>query len=187
MSETKFVTTGKPKKGGAIFVAPLGTPLPTSTSEKLNAAFLDLGYMSDAGVVNDNSATSNDVKAWGGKIVLSTQTEKKDTYKYTMIEALNINVLKAVYGDENVSENGESSGREIIVKANDDEQEEHCWVIDQIMKNGSAKRIVIPNGKITSVGEVTYNDTTPVGYETTVTCFPDSYGQTHYEYITIAG
>ena len=97
MSDAMKVTTGKPKKGGAIFRAPLGTTLPKTAKEDLDKAFMSLGYCSDSGVVNSNSPTNSSVKAWGGDIVLDTQTEKSDTFKFTLIEALNENVLKQAY------------------------------------------------------------------------------------------
>ena len=54
------------------------------------------------------------------------------------------------------------------------------------MREGALKRIAIPNGKISEVGEVTYNDSDPVGYETTIKALPGSDGDTHKEYIVRA-
>lgn len=180
MSDAMKVTTGKPKKGGAIFRAPLGTTLPKTAKEDLDKAFMSLGYCSDSGVVNSNSPTNSSVKAWGGDIVLDTQTEKSDTFKFTLIEALNENVLKTVYGDDNVTGDLTTG---IAIKANAEEQNEYAWVIDMILKGGALKRVVLPNAKITAVGDITYADTSAVGYETTVSAVPDTSGNTHYEYI----
>lgn len=44
MANASNVTTGKPKKGGAIFRAPAGTTLPTDATTALNAKFVCLGY-----------------------------------------------------------------------------------------------------------------------------------------------
>lgn len=178
--DTNNVTAAKPNIKGSIYKAPLGTVLPTAADEELDEAFTKLGYISDAGLVNSNSPESSDIKAWGGDIVLSTQTQKKDTFKFNLIEALNVDVLKTVYGDDNVSGTLEAG---ITIKVNSDETEEHVFLVDMIMKGGILKRIVIPDAKVTSVSDITYSDSASVGYETTITAYPDTSGQTHYEYI----
>ena len=90
MSNTNNVSAGKPKLGGAVHRAPLGTALPTDAKTALTENFKALGYMSEEGLTNANSPTDQSVKAWGGDTVLSTQTEKPDTFQFTMIEALNV-------------------------------------------------------------------------------------------------
>lgn len=183
MADVTNVTVGKPGKlNGQIYRAPVGTPLPKTADEALNEAFEALGYVSDAGVVNSNTASTSQIKAWGGDIVLDAQTEKPDTFKFTLIEALNPKTLRAVYGNNNVE--GEIATG-ITIHANSQEQRECAWVIDMITRNDSIKRIVIGLGKVTNVGDVTYADESLVGYETTVSCYANEAqgGDTHQEFI----
>lgn len=180
MADTKNVTTAKPKIGGALYSAKLGTALPTDALTALDPAYQSLGYISDDGLVNTNSGKSDTIKAWGGDVVASTQSEKEDTFQYTLIEATNLAVLKEVYGDANVTGDLETG---ITIKANSIELEEHVLVADMILKGGILKRIVIPNGKVSEMGDISYGDEDAVGYETTLTAIPDDKSNTHYEYI----
>lgn len=182
MSNTvAYVTAGKPVISGAVFRAPLSDTLviPTSATTELPSDFKAMGYVSDDGVTNSNSPSVEDIQAWGTEIVLSTQKEKPDTWKLTLIEALNVEVLKAVYGDANVT-GALATG--VVVSATADEPEEACWVIDMRMRGNVWKRVVIPRGKVTEIGDITYKDDEVVGYELTITAMPGT-GGTHKEYI----
>lgn len=180
MPDVRYVTAGRPKTGGAVFRAPAGTAAPTGATTALGEAFVDQGYVSDAGVVNNNSPSSESVKAWGGDPVLDLQTEKPDTWALTLISVKDVAVLKTVYGEANVTGTLETG---ITVTANATELPSSVWVIDQVLRGGTLKRTVLPDAKITEIGEITYSDSAAVGYPLTLSAYPDASGNTHYEYI----
>ena len=174
------VTAGKPKITGAIFRAPTGTTLPTDAKTELDAAFKCLGYVSEDGVTNSNSPESEQTKAWGGDVVLSTQTEKPDTFQFKLIEAKNVDVLKMIYGDSHVAGTLDTG---ITVDVTAEDPGPAAYVIDMILKDGDLKRMVIPSASISEMDDIVYNDSEPVGYDVTLVATADDTGSTHHEYI----
>ena len=184
MTNVNNVSVGKPKVGGAAFVAPAGTAAPTSAVSELSGAYDDLGYISNDGVKNNGSRTVNKIKAWGGDIVKNVQTEKTDSFTITFIESLNSSVMKLVYGKNNVS--GDlASGLTVLV--NSTELDEWVIVIDMILSFNVVKRLVLPKAKVDSVSEITYEDENVIGYQCEITALPDGAGNTHYEYFKTTG
>ena len=168
---TAYVSAAKPGVGGAIWMAPLGTALPTSASAPLSEAFQSLGYLSEDGLKHNVNMTSQQTKAWGGDVVLSSQTDKNHTYTFSALEALNSVVMKAVYGSSNVSG---SLAAGLTTKLNSDEVTESVWVFDEILRNGVLKRTVIARGKITTIAEITDSDSNPIAYNITLQAMPDT-------------
>lgn len=175
------VQIGKPRVAGGVWMGAEGATLPTNAKSAIDgSAFSCIGYCSEDGVTNSSSITTADIKAWGGDIVASPLTEKKDTFKWKMIESGNLSVLKLVHGDANVS-GIVASG--ITVQVNATDKVPHAFIIDMQVSTDILKRITIPRGKVTEIGDVVYKDGDAVGYEVTITAFPDTNGNTHYEYI----
>ena len=182
MSNAANVTTGKRRVDGGIYFAPAGTTLPTDATTALAAAFKNLGYVSEDGVTNSMSKETSEIKEWGGAVVDNVQTGYTDTFSLTFIESMNVDTLKAIYGDSNVTE---ASGA-ITVTVNASEAPAGVYVIDMIMKGNKLKRIVIPNGKVSELGDIVYKADEAVGYDVTIAASLDANGNTHYEYISAA-
>lgn len=178
------VTAGKPKITGAIFRAPVGSTLPNDAKTELDTAFKCLGYVSEDGVTNGNSPESEQTKAWGGDVVLNTQTEKPDTFQFKLIEAKNVDVLKMIYGDSHVTGDLDT-GIKVDVTAEDPGPS--AYVIEMTMKDGDFKRIVIPSASISEMDDIVYNDSEPVGYDVTLVATADDTGSTHHEYMLKKG
>lgn len=184
MPDVKNVTAAKPAAAGAVYRAPLGSKIPATAAEALDEAYKQLGYVSEDGITNSNSPSSDKVKAWGGDTVLNFFDEKPDTWKFKLIEALNIEVLKTVYGDKHVT--GDLS-KGLQVDATAEEYEYFIWVIDMILKGGIAKRVIIFNASVTEVAEIVYKDNESVGYEVTISALPNNSGVTHRELMLEGG
>ena len=172
------VSVGKPKTGGAFFVAPAKTALPTDATTALSDSFKCLGYISEDGVSQEIETDLEDIKAWGGDTVLNPQTSRSEKFTQTFIEQ-NADVLKQVYGESNVTvgENGQ-----ITVLHNGLEKFEYVYVIETLLTGNRVNRLVIPRGKVIEVGEVVRKDDEAIGYETTISALLDSAGNTAYEH-----
>ena len=180
-NNAKNVSFGKPKASGAIFVAPAGTTLPTNATSSLNAAFKNLGYVSEDGLVNGVETDTENVNAWGGDLVLSAQTTWGEMFTTNLIET-NEDVLKTMYGDSNVSVDGSGN---ITLKVNSTVLPAIVVVFEIVMTGGRIKRIVLGNAQIVDrSGEITYVDGEPVAYPAMFRAYPDSDNDTHKEYIT---
>lgn len=185
MPRAKNVSAAKPKIAGAVFMAPLGTALPTTASAALDAAFEELGYVSEEGLTNSNSPSTENIREWGGTTVLVVASEKPDTFQLTLIETLRVAAAQLVYGADNVTAQDDGDGNIIgfDIAANSAQPENHVFVIDMVLNGGAMKRIVIPDGELSGLGDIAYRNNQAIGYNVTIAALPDGEGNTHKEYI----
>lgn len=182
-------STGKPNTSGAIYraVRTSNLVIPTTAGATLSADYKCLGYVSEDGLTNNIEKEFEDIKAWGGDTVYTVESKQDDKFQFTLLEVLNEDVLKAVFVDSNVTVTAATSSapKSVTVNVNSTQTPECVWVIDMVMRGNNPKRIVIPYGKVVTIGEITYKDDEAVGYDITLAATPDTNGNTHYEYMTI--
>ena len=178
-NNTAYINAGKPKIGGAIFTAQLGTTIRTNADAELAAAFKCTGFVTEDGVSDNMTRSTKDVKAWGGDTVMRIQTAFGDEFKWNFLQTNDPDVLAAIYGEGNVSGTPETG---MTLTVNSQDVPNRICVIDMVLKDGGKKRLVIPNGSATMSGEIKYADADAVNYPVTVGALPDTAGNTHYEY-----
>lgn len=172
------VSVGKPMAAGGIYSGATSVAAPTDATTALPVGVKGLGYVSEDGLTNTIETDTENIVEWGGNTVLTIRTSRTETFAWTFIET-NIDVLKEVYGQANVTEDG----GELAVLHKNDELPRRMYVFEILMTGNKVKRIVVPDGQITEVGDVVYVAGEAIGYEVTLTTYPDEDGVTVYEYI----
>lgn len=175
MTTASNVLVGVPDKAsGGVYMsdAPLDSETyPITTLEGALPGGLDpAGFISEDGVTEANENDTEKIKAWGGDTVRVVQSDHTVTYSLTFLES-SPTILKAVYGEGNVVEDG----GKIVVRLNSEVLEHRSFMFE--MKDGNARiRIFVPDGQITSRGEITYTHSGAIQYEVTIEAFPDANG-----------
>lgn len=158
---------------GEVNFAPTGTPVPTTPSAVLDAAFNDLGYCSDTGVEEDHAQTQKPVKRWGGQTVRNLLTDQTDSYKMTFIET-NPDVLEAYHGPQD--------DPSTVVNVTIQQGQRGAWVIDAL-DGDNIIRHVIADGQVSNLDPIKYAATDAVTYGIEITCYPDVDGITVKKYV----
>lgn len=174
-----------PRTSGSILWAPIGSALPTTSYATLDGtAFKDLGFADDGGLKQRETRSTTDVFVWGGDLAGTLQTQYDRTLTFRLMQFRNTEVLSAAYGISNVSVVPATStnGKEIAVKLNPKLLDTRSWVFDGFYAENLV-RIVIPIGRVVTVGEVDMTHKTYMTIECTLKAYPDSNKNHGYLYI----
>lgn len=174
---------GKPSVLGGIFVAPLGTTLPTNESSVLSSDYTSVGYLTDAGLVRGRKADSDTKRAWGGDPLVVFDKGTTRTAKFGFAEYLNTTVKKLIHGDANVTETAatSSAGRKLVIKDKDIVRPHMVWVV-QLFHGSAVGRIIFPDAQITEDEDITYKDDDIAAHPVTLTQFANANGDYTLEY-----
>lgn len=187
MPYTSDVRVGAPDQAttGAILHAPVGTALPTlssisKTGITLNPAFVGNEYVSEDGLTLSPSMSTSDIKDWSGSIVRKVLESFDGKIKWKMIST-NEGALDVAFGEANVTTNAATGthGKQVQAALGARLPEAQSWVF--LMKDEDARIvIVVPKGQVTEVSDVTFAAKEAVGWEVTLSCYPDSSGNSIY-------
>jgi hypothetical protein len=153
---------------GAVYVADAGATLPTDATSAVAAPAADLGYVSEDGVTETRDRSTEKIKAWqGSATVREVTTDSSLTYSFTLIETKK-ETVELFYG----SEVDDAGMVKVIPGASGGR---HAFVID-VIDGDDFIRTTIEDGEVSEVGDQVYAAGEPIGYEVTVTCYPDGDG-----------
>lgn len=176
MTDKTKVIAGKPKVGGAVFRAPLGTALPTDASTALPAAFKELGYVSSDGWTRKIDKAYEAISAWGGDEVRKSRSKHSVGFSMTLIEDLNTEAQTAKWGTAAVTATPATAtkGNLITVTYKGEDADPGVWVFD-MNDQGKLHRTVFPYAIDTTEGfEQTFSDSEAIGLPFEMSAYKDA-------------
>lgn len=187
MPSNADVRVGAPdqKVTGAIKHAPKGTAIPaltdiTKAAVTLDQAFTGDEYVSQDGLTLAPSMSTTEIKDWSGATVRKVLESFDGTLSWTMIST-NAGALAIAFGADHVTTAAATTthGAQVQAALGAYLPEEQAWVF--LMKDGDARIVIaVPDGQITEVGEVTFASNAAVGWQVTLSCYPDASGNCIY-------
>lgn len=162
---------------GAAYVASLDSVKPVDATSPWPATATDIGWISDDGITESNSADTTEIKGWqGGQTVRKVISSSEVTYKFTAIETSKT-VLELYHkGSKVVTTSGKSV---LAVKAPGPDRRQFGF---DVIDGDSHVRIVVPDGEVTETGDITYKGDEAIAYELTVTAYPGPDGTVAIKY-----
>lgn len=182
-NDVSKIIAGTPLATGGVLIAPLATAVPTNSSTAPNVAFVSAGYVGEDGLTESGARSTDKKREWGGRTIKVLQTDFSLTYQFTFLESRQTTVLETVYGDDNVTVTAgtPTTGTLHAIAKNATVLPHKAFIFE--MKDGDVRtRVVVPDGQITEVGDITWSNSELVQYQVTVEAFPDASGNNAYEY-----
>ncbi|MDN6706377.1 hypothetical protein [Corynebacterium glyciniphilum] len=184
LGNNKNVVAGMPDVSGGLWVHMDGViatdNLPGKDDDLKEAGFIPVGFVSEDGVSESQERDTDKKKAWGGSTIKVVQNDFTRTYSFTLVEAANIDVLRLVFGKDNVTTDEDGT---IVVSGSKDQLPHLTWVME-VLDDGNKIRQVIPDAQITENGEIQWVHSEVIQFEVTLESFEDEKGKFFYEYIT---
>ena len=167
--------TGAISSGAVIAAANVPTTFTAATAAI--AAFTASGYVSEDGLTLSTDYSTTDVKEWNGATVRKLLESFDGTLSFSLIQTDEAGWAQA-FGAENITTVAadNSHGKQLHISLGAHLPAPKAWAFK--MKDGDAKFLVLVcNGQITAVDDITFNATEPIALPCTLSCYDDGTGE----------
>lgn len=159
---------------GAAYCSESGATVtaPTTAVSTLDTDLKDLGFLSEDGIEENYDDDVTEIPAWqGGQIVRRVRSKSSATFKMKIIE--NTRLALELYHSGSLVESDGGSGWKLPIMS--PVQDRRKFVFD-VIDGTEVLRIWIPDGEVFERGAVVYKGDEAIGYEVTITAYPDADG-----------
>lgn len=167
---------------GAILSGPKTTTIPATIDDFIFTSLTDSGYVNEDGVTITPSDTTESIKDWSGAEIRRILTEFTGTIAWTHLE-LNAGAARNYFGESQVATTVATTtkGAQMKLSLGKNTLPVKSWYFK--VKDGSRRLLVfVPNGQVTSRGEIPLTSTGPITLPVELATYPDAAGQNIYIY-----
>lgn len=177
------VAASKPKIGGGMYYAPLGTALPTDETTALAAAYKALGPISEDGVQPARDTNIEKIKEWDGSTLASLLTDESRSFEIVLYGVHDTEVNTYLFGSNAVvTPASASAGKKIAIQDKGGKPLDAVLVFEMV--HGAKKhRVVVPVADATITAENPWVSGGLKAYTLTVEAIKDANGVRVYEYL----
>lgn len=158
-------------EGAAAFVGDVGSTAPTDISTALDAAWEDLGFLSEEGSIVRGVEHETDrfyATHLAGVVLLKTINRKFRPYCKIMVHELDSDIVHGLYNGDAAATGGTRPMKVPIIQRK-------AFVLE-LVEGSVTRRMVFPDAAVAEVGEIEHSVGTLSGLELTLDLFPDATG-----------
>ncbi|MFC9620268.1 hypothetical protein ACFTXM_09790 [Streptomyces sp. NPDC056930] len=165
-------------EGADLWTAPVATALPTDLADAMSTipAWKAVGLLSEDGASEARDEDSTDFYAWGGKLIRTKRSKHKRSITVTCLED-NLVVFGLVNPGSTVATSAGVNTRTVKIPKTD----KRSFVLE-LVDGDITRRRHIPQGEVTSVGEVTLSEADMQAFELTITIYPTADDTLYVDY-----
>lgn len=167
---------------GAILSGPVTTTIPATIDDFVFTNLTDSGYVNEDGVVITPEDSTESIKDWSGAEIRRILTEFTGTIAWTHLE-LSAGAARNYFGEAQVTNTVATTtkGAQQKLALGKNSLPVKSWYFK--IKDGNRRLLVfVPNGQITSRGEIPLTSTGAITLPVELATYPDAAGQNIYIY-----